>query len=154
MDFGLSANALKTISINSNSAFNIGTSLGVLRKGLIDFKDTNVEFGTNDFIANSETALEYSIKTKKGVLHTFGANFYFQTSLNKKDELNYIIPIRNEKAFKSWGQGVTNLYKNNNYWTIIYSFTRKTTTSIYLQQDFTVNNNPDIQAGISLSFKL
>ena len=149
-----SSNILKTLPINYRSNFNIGTSLGALRKGITDLKSNNVDFGTNNFIGYSETALEYSLKTKKGAIHTFGANFYIQTSLNKKDEFEYIIPIRNEEASKSWGHGVTNLYENNDYWTLIYSFKKKVTTSLYLQQDFTVINNPDIQTGISVSFNL
>jgi len=34
----------------------------------------------------------------------------------------------------------------------MYSFTRKITTTFYLQQDLTLNNNPDIQTGISIEF--
>ncbi|WGD33919.1 hypothetical protein [Olleya sp. YS] len=154
LDFGVSANAIKTIGINDRNTFNLGLSLGSLRKGLVNFKSDNVMFGTNNFIGFLETALEYSFISKKGTIHTFGTDFYFQTSLNKKDELEYIIPIRNEMAFNSWGQGVTNLYKNNNYWTFIYSFGKKTTTFFYVQQDLTVNNNPDIQTGFGFRFNI
>ena len=154
LDFGVSINAIKTFPINTKSNLNIGTSIGTLKKGVLDFKSNNVDFGNNEFIGYSETALEYSFKTKKGTVHTFGANFYLQSRLNKKDELEYIIPIRDENAYNAWGHGVTNLYKNNNYWTFIYSFTRKVTTTLYIQQDFTVNNNPDLQTGIGLSFSI
>lgn len=152
LDFGLSTNAIKTFTINDKTNFNIGTSLGVLRKNVVDFKSTNLEFGTNNFIAFTETALEYSFRSRKGTIHTFATDFYIQTSLNKKDEFEYIIPIRNENAFNSWGQGATNLYKNNDYWSFIYSFGKKTTTYFYLQQDLTVNNNPDLQTGFGFKF--
>ena len=68
--------------------------------------------------------------------------------------MDYIIPIRHPDVHDAWGIGTTNLYKNNNYWTLLYSFTRKVTTTIYLQQDLTVNNSPDIQTGVSVSFKI
>ncbi|WP_034057219.1 hypothetical protein [Lacinutrix jangbogonensis] len=153
LDFGLSTNAIKTFIINNRSNLNIGTSLGVLKKALTNFKSNNVQFGTNDFIANSETALEYSLKAKTGSVHSFGLFFYIQTSLNKKDELEYIIPIRNPQAVDSWGHGITNLYKNNDYWSLMYSYTKKTITlSFYLQQDFTVINIPDIQTGFGIQF--
>lgn len=154
IDFGLSTNGVKTFKINDKSLINIGLNLGFLRKGLIDFNSSNLEFGTNNFIANLENAVEYSFKTSKNFVHSFGANFYLQTSLNKKDEFEYIIPIRHPDAFKSWGQGALNLYKNNNYWSFIYSFSRKTTTYFYLQQDLTLNNNPDLQTGIGYKFYL
>ena len=113
-----------------------------------------MDFGTNAFIANLESSLEYSFKTKQDVIHAFGANFYLQSSLNKKEELDYIIPIRHPIAFKSWGQGALNLYKNINYWSFIYSFSKKNTTYFYVQQDLTLNNNPDIQTGIGYKFSL
>ena len=155
LDFGLSGNALKTFVVNDRSNFNVGTSLGVLKKALADFKSDNLEFGTNNFIANSETALEYSLRTKSANVHSFGVIFYIQTSLNKKEELEYIVPIRDPLAFNSWGHGTTNLYKNNDYWSLIYSYTKKgVTLSFYLQQDFTVINIPDVQTGFGVQFGL
>ncbi|AUC80686.1 hypothetical protein [Lacinutrix sp. Bg11-31] len=153
LDFGLSGNALKTFVINNRSNFNIGTSLGVLRKALANFKSDNLQYGTNDFLANSESALEYSFRTKRSNIHNFGVIFYIQTSLNKKEELEYIVAIRDPLAFNSWGHGATNLYKNNDYWSLVYSYTKKTITlSFYLQQDFTAINIPDIQTGFGIQF--
>ena len=154
MDLGLSANAIKTYMFNSKKNFYIGLSLGILRKNIIDFKDNNIDFGTNDFIANLESALEYNFVSRKGTIHSFGANFYVQSSYNKIDERAYMIPIRHPDAFDSWGHGVTNLYEYNDYWSFLYSFTRKNTLTLYLHQDFTVSNNPDIQTGISYKFQL
>lgn len=154
LDLGLSTNAIKLYKLNTSSQINVGLSVGVLRKNIIDFKSTNLDFGTNAFIANLESSLEYSFKTKQDVIHAFGANFYLQSSLNKKEELDYIIPIRHPNAFKSWGQGALNLYKNINYWSFIYSFSKKNTTYFYVQQDLTLNNNPDIQTGVGYKFSL
>lgn len=154
LDFGVSANAIKNFTINDKRHLNIGASLGTQRKSAVNFKSNNLDFGTKDFISYLETILEYSFRSKKGTVHSFGADFYIQTSLNDKDEFEYIIPIRQEKAFKSWGHGARNLYENNDYWSFIYSFGRKITTSFYLQQDFTVINNPDLQTGVNLSFIL
>ena len=154
IDIGLSSNAIKTFSISNNKNFQIGLSLGAIRKNAINFKDDNIDFGTNNFIGYLENGLEYSYVSKKGTIHSFGTNFYVQTTLNKKDEREYIIPIRHPEAHKAWGHGVTNLYEFNDYWTFLYSFTKKNTLTIYLQQDFTVSNNPDIQTGISYAFKI
>ena len=154
IDLGISANTIKTYSFNDKRNFQIGLSLGMLRKSAISFKKDNIEFGTNNFIANLESALEYNFVSKKGTIHSFGANFYVQSSFNKIDERSYMIPIRHPDAHNSWGHGVTNLYEYNDYWSFLYSLTKKNTLTIYLQQDFTVSNNPDIQTGISYSFQL
>lgn len=154
IDLGLSANAVKNIKINNVSYFQIGMGIGTLRKSAIALKQDNIDFGTNNFIGHIENAIEYSHRSKGGTTHSFGLDFYGQTSLNKQDEGEYIIPIRNPDAHKAWGHGVTNLYQKNNYWTFLYSFTKKATVTVYLQQDFSVNNNPDIQTGMSVGFNL
>lgn len=154
IDLGLSSNAVKTFYIKDNKNFQIGLGLGVLRKNAIDFKHDNIDFGTNNFLGHLESALEYSYVSKKGNINAFGADFYVQTTLNKRDERYYMIPVRHPNAHKAWGHGITNLYETNNYWTFMYSITKKNTLTIYLQQDFTVNNNPDLQTGITYSFKL
>lgn len=154
LDLGLSSNAIKVISVNSNQYFQIGLEIGLLRKEIVSFSKNNVDFGTNNYLGNIESIIEYNIISKGNTTHSIGLDYYLQTSLNKKDELEYAIPIRHPDAHKSWGHGVTNLYRNNNYWSLLYSITKKTSLTFYLQQDFEVNNNPDIQTGISFTFNL
>lgn len=154
MDIGLTSSGIKQFSIFKPRDFSLGAGLGVLRKNIVDLKSENLEFGTNDYIGSLESAIEYHFVSKGKTRHAFSANFYFQTSLNRKREFDYIIPIRTLEGHKSWGHGTTNLYKNNDYWTFMYTFARKVITSFYIQQDFTVNNNPDVQTGISMKFRL
>lgn len=155
LDIGASANIIKTFSFKNDNALGIGLSLGGTKNNLVDFSDTNMDLSTNTFIGYLENLVEYSFLSKnKGTRHSFGVDFYFQTSLNKKSEFDYLIPTKNGTSFKSWNSGTSNLYRNNNYWTLMYTLTRKISTTFYIQQDLTVNNNPDIQAGICLSFNL
>jgi len=154
IDLGLSTNIIKSYDLNDRNYFQFGASLGLLRKNIIDFKENNLEFGSNNYLGNIETIIEYNFNSKGKTTHSFGADFYLQTSLNKKDEFEYTIPIRSGVSEKSWVTGLSNLYRNNNYWTFFYSFSKKITTTFYLQQDLTLNNNPDIQTGIGVSFPL
>lgn len=153
LDFGTSANLIKSLVLKNDKALSFGLSLGGTKNSLLEFADDNMDFSTNTFIGYMETIAQYSFLSKsKRTTHSFGLDFYLQTSLNKKSEFDYYIPSKNGTSFKSWNSGTSNLYKNNNYWTLIYSFTRKMTTTFYLQQDLTVNNNPDLQAGIAVGF--
>ena len=155
LDFGVSTNIIKTYALSDYKYFQFGLGIGALRKNGLEFKTDNIDFGTNNFLGHLENIIEYNFISKREITHSFGIDFYIQTSLNKKDEFDYLIPIRNGVSEKAWITGVSNLYKNNNYWTLLYSFTKKAmTTTFYLQQDFTVNNNPDIQTGISIDFYL
>lgn len=154
IDLGASANAIKTISLNTKSTLQIGLGLGANIKNAIDFKQDNMEFGNNSVLGHLESILEYSFVSKKKTIHAFGVDFYIQTPLNKIAERDYLIPIRHPDAHKAWGHGVMNLYDFNDYWTFMYSITKKNTLTLYLQQDFTVTNNPDLQTGIGYKFQL
>lgn len=154
MDFGLTSNVIKTISLNKTSNLQIGLSLGGIAKNALDFKEDNLDFGTNNILAYLESVFEYNFVNKKGTILSFGADFYVQTPLNKISERDYIIPIRHPEAHKAWGHGVMNLYEFNDYWTFMFSITRKNTLTLYIQQDFTVSNNPDIQTGVGYMFEL
>ncbi|WP_422105353.1 hypothetical protein [Winogradskyella sp.] len=155
LDIGASANVMKLFSLKNDNTLSAGLSLGGTKNNLIDFSEDNMDFNNNTFIGYLETLVEYSFLSKnKRTRHSFGADFYIQTSLNKKSEFDYLIPTKNGTSLKSWNSGTSNLYRNNNYWTLMYTFARKIATTFYIQQDLTVNNNPDIQTGISLSFNL
>jgi len=154
LDLGLTASAIKQVSAFRKNDFSIGLGLGILRKNVADYNTENIEFGTNKSIGNLESAIEYHFVSKGKTTHAFSANYYLQTSLNKKKEFDYIIPIRPDNGHKAWAHGTTNTYRNSNYWTFMYTFSRKIATSVYLQQDLYVNNNPDLQTGISVRFGL
>ncbi|WP_298426010.1 hypothetical protein [uncultured Kordia sp.] len=152
MDVGVSVAGVKQFDINDRNFILFGLGTNVLRKNAVDLQNDNLDFGTNDFIGSLESDIEYTFISKGKTYHSFGLSFYIQTSLHQKDEDEYNVYIRDDEAFNSWGHGTRHLYKNNDYWSLIYTFTRKISTSIYIQQDFTVNNNPDLQTGVSVKF--
>ncbi len=154
LDLGFSFAAVKQLDFNTRNFMLFGFGINGIRKNIVDLKPDNIDFGTNNFIGSLESDIEYNFVSKGNTTHSFTISFYLQTSLNKKDEANYAIHVRDEDAFNSWQHGTRHLYKNNDYWTLVYSFTRKVQTSFYIQQDFTVNNNPDLQTGIAIKFKL
>lgn len=151
-DLGLNGNFMKSFALkNPNRKINIGLSLGGVIRDVITFKSKQLDLGTNGSIAYLESIAEYKYLSKGGTIHSFGFDFYVQTSLNKSSEFDYIIPTKNGTSFKSWNTSISNLYRNNNYWTFMYAFGKRSILKLYLQQDFTVNNHPDIQTGIGYS---
>ncbi len=151
-DLGLNGNFTKSFTLkNPHRKINVGLSLGGMMRDVITFKRKQLDLGTNSSIAYLECIAEYKYLSKSGTTHSFGFDFYIQTSLNKSSEFDYVVPTKNGTSFKSWNTGISNLYKNNNYWTFMYAFGKRNTLKLYLQQDFTVNNHPDIQTGIGYS---
>lgn len=154
VDVGISTNLIKSFEIKERKKIQLGFSFGAVYRKLIKFDSNTIDLGTNNNIGYLETIMEYKYLSKSGTTHAFGADFYVQTSLNKKNEFDYVIPIKNGTALKSWNSGISNLYRNNNYWTLMYAFGKKNIVKFYLQQDFTVNNHPDIQTGIGYSISI
>ena len=152
VDVGASAAGVKQFDLNDRNFILFGLGANVLRKNAVELQDDNFDFGTNDFIGSFEANAEYTFISKGKTFHSFGLSYYMQTSFHQKDEDDYNIYVRDDEAFNSWGHGTRHLYKNNDYWTLMYTFTRKVAVSFYIQQDFTVNNNPDLQTGVSVKF--
>lgn len=149
IDFGLSANTYRNFAFNDKKYFQLGLSLGYLNLRTVSLSSENIEFGTRSNFLNLETVFTYNLINSKQQTHSFGVDFYIQSAYNDPSEYDYSILFRNEKeAVRSWHNSVTQLYLNNNYWTFFYAFTDKNSFRIYLQQDWFVNNNPDLQTGL------
>ncbi len=148
IDLGFTANAMRIFDLNDKHFFQLGMGIGYLDLNTASFSDNNIQFATQNYFYNLETAISFNIINRKNQVHSFGADFYWQTSYHNPDEFDYSILIRNELAIRTWHHSASHLYKNNNYWTFFYAFTDKNSFRVYLQQDLRVNNNPDLQTGV------
>lgn len=150
-DVGASINIVKQFNLKNNYCFNFGIHGSVLRKNLIDFKKENIDFGNNKFLATFEANPQITRYTKNGNFNSISVNYQIQTSYNKKEEANYYFLLGQwQVADSGWHHGVSELYNSLSNWSIIYSYGRpKFLFSLYIKQDFLVNNAPDLQTGIS-----
>ncbi|WP_143185568.1 hypothetical protein [Winogradskyella jejuensis] len=155
VDIGISANALKQIKFKNKNELDIAAGASLLRKNIIDF-DEVIDLGNNSFIASLEADVEYTKYTQKGNYNAFGLNYQIQSRYNKKEETEYYRLLGDFSAINAgWHNGVTRLYVPLSNWSIIYTYGRKNfKLSLYVKQDFSVNNAPDIQTGINISAPL
>jgi len=155
LDFGLSGNILKTITLKTKNQINIAFGVSILRKNIVDF-DTVVELGNNDFLGSLEAEVEYTLYTKKKNYHSFGISYQLQTSYNKQSEADYYKILGKWSEINAgWHNGVTTLHEYLSNWTFIYAYaTPKFKIYGYLKEDLTVNNAPDLQTAIGVSFPI
>lgn len=153
VDLGFSVAALKEFQSSGNMIALFGLGLNILRKGIISFQPNQSDLGTSNFIGSFEGHFEVSKKTSGNGYHSLGLNYRIQTPYNNKKEEAYYVPTSVERI-KRWHDASRQLYKYQSYWSLIYSFTKKTVFSIYLQQDMLVNNAPDLQTGIRLKIPI
>lgn len=155
VDFGLSGNAIKTLSLKNDNQINFALGLSVLRKNLIDF-DTVVELGNNKFLGSLEAEVEYTLYTKKKNYHSFGIIYQLQTSYNKKEEADYYKLLGQWSEINAgWHNGVSTLHQNLSNWTFMYVYaTPKFKIYTYIKEDLDVNNAPDLQTSIGVQFPI
>ncbi|GAA4813663.1 hypothetical protein GCM10023330_21730 [Litoribaculum gwangyangense] len=155
LDVGISANAIKTFRLKNNYEFNVAVGTNLLRKNLINFKEV-IDLGNNKYLATLESNLEITKYTSRGNFNAFGINYQIQSRYNRKEEADYYTLIGKWQEINGgWQHGVTTLYKAQSNWSFIYTYgTPKLQFSIYIKQDFLVNNAPDFQTGAGLKLPI
>ncbi|OEK09020.1 hypothetical protein A8C32_14095 [Flavivirga aquatica] len=151
IDFGISSNIIKKISLKNNYEFNLALGANLLRKNLINFKKV-IDLGTNPYLGTIESHVEITKYTKKGNYNSFGINYQIQSRYNKIEEQDYYkLEGKWREINSGWHNGIATLYDTLCNWNLTYSYGRPNyIVSIYMKEDFKINNAPDFQTGISL----
>jgi hypothetical protein len=155
LDLGVSVNAIKKYEFKNNYELNIGVGMNVLRKNLIAFKD-HIDLGNNPYLATIESDIEIAKYTKKGHYNALSINYQIQSRYNKLDEADYYtLRGKWQEINGGWQHGVSTLYKALSFWTFIYTYGHPNyKISLYVKEDFLVNNAPDLQTGMSLKIPI
>ena len=155
MDVGISANAIKKLSLKNNYELNFALGVNTLAKNIINFKEV-IDLGNRPFLATFEGEIEITKYTKKGNYNAFGINYHVQSSYNKKEEADYYKLLGKWREIKGgWQNGVYTLYEPLSSWNFIYTYgTPKYKLTLFVKEDLKVNNAPDFQTGVSLKIPI
>ena len=153
LDFGVSANIHKKWTLKNENEIRFGIGFAGLRKGAITYGNP-VEFGNNLFLGSSEFNFEFTKYTRKGNYHAFSGNYQIQTRYNKNEERDYYFLDGGNNYLNinaGWHNGFSTLYETLTVWSVLYTYGRKNfNLSFYVQQDFKLNNAPDLETGVSI----
>ena len=157
LDLGVSLNAVKKWTLKNNNEFRLGIGFSGLRKGAITYGDP-IEFGNNLWLGNSEINFEFTKYTRKGNYHAFAANYQLQTRYNRNEERDYYYLDGGttwQDINAGWHNGFSTLYETLTVWSVLYTYARKNVSlSLYIQQDFKLNNAPDLETGLSVKIPM
>ena len=157
MDIGISANIHKKWVLKSTNEIRFGVGFAGLRKGAITYGNP-VELGNNLFLGSGEFNFEFTKYTQKGNYHAFSANYQLQTRYNKNEERDYYFLDGGDNFLNinaGWHNGFSTLYETLTVWSVLYTYGRKNfNLSLYIQQDFKLNNAPDLETGISIKIPI
>jgi hypothetical protein len=147
IDVGLSATSIKIIPISLNRSFNIGIGLSALKQKLIKTGEV-VNFSNRKFIFSAEGQLEYHIQGKNNAIIIAGINYSVQSPYNTEAENKYQV-LTGNRISTHWHYAISHLYRPLEAWNLFFSYSKNNTVSVYLKEDFNVNNAPDVQTGIN-----
>ncbi|MBC8342621.1 MAG: hypothetical protein ISR55_08025 [Bacteroidetes bacterium] len=151
LDFGYSTSINKQIKLKTNNILLLGVSAGVLQQKLLMFGPC-VEISSSPFIFSSELIINYQRTLKNNSLLSIGTSFYLQSAYNKKEDYKSIV-LTGDYDYSAWHYSISHLYRNLNSNSLFVSFSKGSyALSVYLREDFLVDNAPDLQTGIG--FKL
>lgn len=152
-DLGVSASILKKKIIKNKNILSFGASAGVLRQHFLEYGD-RVNISSQDFFYSFEGLIDYKVKLKNNNRISYGINYNFQTSYNKRNERDYIV-LTGERINTHWQKTISHLYENLEGWNFICTYsTKRFSYFIYFREDLNLDNAPDFQTGIGLKMSI
>ena len=123
--------------------------MGAIHPNFLSFGD-GLQLSNKKLLLSSELLFNYLIPTKKNGCFSIAASYFIQSSYNKKRDFESIV-LTGERFSTHWHYSISHLYRilTANYLIVTYS-KRDFAFSIFLREDFFVDNAPDAQVGIGV----
>ncbi|OIV41253.1 hypothetical protein [Flavobacterium johnsoniae] len=152
-DFGVSSSILKKIIIKNKNILSFGLSAGVLRQHILEYGD-GVNISNQDFLCSFEGLIDYKVKLRNNNRISYGINYNFQNSYNKKKDMDYMV-LTGERINTHWQKTISHLYEDVEGWSFICTYsTKRFSYFVYLREDLNLDNAPDLQTGIGVKMSI
>lgn len=150
-DLGFSAAFIKQLKLKNKNKLQLasGTSLSI--PSLLKL-DEAVNINTTRFMFTANWQLSYQRKTMKNNQWEIALNYHHQSAYQSRKDLDGIILV-GERISSHWHYALSHMYASLTLWSLVFNYaTPHYGLSVYISEDIKVNNAPDIQTGIELSF--
>lgn len=152
-DFGISSSILKKMIIKDKNILSFGLSAGLLRQHIFEYGD-GVNLSNQDFLCSFEGLIDYKVKLRNHNRISYGINYNFQNSYNKKKDMDYIV-LTGERINTHWQKTISHLYEDLEGWSAICTYsTKRFSYFVYLREDLNLDNAPDLQTGIGVKMSI
>jgi len=152
-DLGISSSILKKMIIKDKNILSFGVSAGALRQHIIEYEE-GVNISNQNFLYSFEGLIDYKVKLKNNNRISYGINYNFQSSYNKKKDLDHIV-LTGERINTHWQKTISHLYENLEGWNFICTYsTKRFSYFVYLREDLNLDNAPDLQTGIGVKMAI
>lgn len=152
-DIGVSSSILKKMIVKDKNILSFGLSAGALRQHFIEYGD-RVNISNQDFLYSFEALFDYKVKLRNNNRISYGINYNFQTSYNKKKDLDYLV-FTGERINTHWQKSIYHLYEDLEGWSFMCTYsTKRFSYFVYFREDLNLDNAPDFQTGIGLKMSI
>lgn len=152
-DFGISSSILKKMILKNKNILSFGLSAGILRQHIFEYGN-GVNLSNQDFLCSFEGLVNYKVKLKNHNHISYGINYHFQNSYNKKSGMDYIV-LTGERINTHWQKTISHLHEDLEGWSVICTYsTKRFSYFVYLREDLNLDNAPDLQTGIGVKMSI
>lgn len=152
-DLGVSSSILKKMIVKHKNILSFGLSAGALRQHILQYGD-RVSISNKDFLFSFEGLIDYKVKLKNSNRLSYAINYNFQTSYNKKKDLDHVV-LTGQRVNTHWQKTISHLYDNLEGWNFICTYsTKRFSYFVYLREDLNLDNAPDLQTGIGVKMSI
>ncbi len=149
MDMGLSSSLLKILAFKNGTELRFGLGLHATRLKIISFGG-GLELSNRSLLMGSEFLINYLIPTRRKGHFSIAGTYYIQSSYFKRSDFKHIV-LRGERISSHWHYGISHLYKPRSATYLIFSYSQGILDySLFLREDFSVDNAPDVQVGLGI----
>ncbi len=150
-DIGISIAFIKQLKLKNNKILQLASGSSLTIPSCLKWRE-EVNINNTTFIFTADWQLSYQARTKKNNLWEIALNYHHQSSYQSLKDVEGII-LTGERISSHWHYAISHLYDSLTVWNIVFNYaTSKYTVSVYFSEDIKVNNAPDIQTGVQLSF--
>jgi len=152
IDAGISVGVFKQYPVGKANTLSVAVAVSLMRQHLFDLNAT-ADFIEGKNLPTTEWLFSYRKTLNRYRFWELGLDFYYLGPYNPLSSFDQITPVGNRLS-SHWHMALTHLYRSSQNWSVFFAFGKKWTWMVYINEDFKVNNAPDIQTGLALEIPL
>lgn len=151
LDPGISLAATRSFPWGNGHNLKLSAGISSLYPGLTG-NPSRVQFINVPTLKTISWEICYRKAVSETTSWSVGLYYHFQSPYRKRSEYESLVLFGPEIS-THWHYALSHLYKSSENWSLYLSLAKKKyALSVYLREDFKVNNAPDMQTGIQISF--
>jgi len=152
-DIGVSLLLDKFFILSQSSKLKISAGSGILVPAWIKWGDV-VELTSRSQLSFFDGQIAFEKRSKTNTRWEFFISYHQQSPYRNPKEMDYLI-LTGNRYVSHWHYALSHLYTTFSAWQVGINMAKPNyTLSFFVSEDIKVNNAPDIQTGIQLSFPL